>query len=151
MRVHSSTHLFSAQERVRTPTTICGQVGGNFQHLPPRSAPLHAVFDSRAWLQLVVAGHWRAAMPPQVTPGIHAPFLSEGMPAFAAMPAFQYVMPSQPQTGSRTWFTGVVGIATQVPVPHVGASQYLPGPQGSTLAHVHAFEAPSVVPPSGHV
>lgn len=49
---------------------------------------------------------------------------------------FQYVTPSHPQTGVRIG-SSVVPTGLHVPIPHPGASQYMPAPHGSVALHWH--------------
>jgi hypothetical protein len=71
-------------------------------------------------------------------PGTHAPALATDWPCDVATDVFQYVTPSQPQTGvSSAVSTPPLGM--HVPCLQPGASQYMPGPQGSTAAHVQAL------------
>jgi hypothetical protein len=80
------------------------------------------------------------------------------IPFFAATDSFQYVMSSQPQTGVLP-AVSVAPSGTQVPLPQLGALQYLPGPQVLTDDHSQSVPEPAseseppsgLEPPSGHV
>lgn len=82
------------------------------------------------------AGHGKPPNPPHVLPAAHSPFACTAMPCEAAIVPFQYVTPSHPQAGARIG-SSVVPMGLHVPIPHPGASQYMPAPQGSVAFHWH--------------
>lgn len=89
------------------------------------------------------------ATPPQtaVPLPLHSPALRTLMPCFAATDSFQYVTPSQPQTGLLT-NVSAVPIGTQVPLPQLLVLQYLPGPHGSGIAQLQLPSLPESRPES---
>jgi hypothetical protein len=73
--------------------------------IPPQSAPpdFGSQSSDGSSMHVCPSGHGMPAMPPQKAPaGAHSPRLATATPAAAALQAFGYVTPSQPQTGSNS-------------------------------------------------